>query len=211
MSLNERYRAAAFSRYSLKAFVLLRRSVFTVEVPGCCEERQLQQDLAAVTNRKWNSFTEPLRMLRTHRSTHHISPSTFKFPSLIYSVGFVTCTEDSTIHPSILFVANARRPSRKGLRNDRDKPLPPLLARVGGNIEVSSSFQIAKMCMYFRNSVCKHDIPSTPPPPLFLYLSGLGLQCPTEEGFPECSDALWDAAAGCFHQPVAGQGPQGEV
>lgn len=33
----------------------------------------------------------------------------------------------------------ARRPSRKGLRNDKDKPLPPLLARVGGNIEVSSS------------------------------------------------------------------------
>ena len=32
--------------------------------------------------------------------------------------------------------ANARRPNRKGLRNDRDKPLPPLLARVGGNIEV---------------------------------------------------------------------------
>lgn len=31
----------------------------------------------------------------------------------------------------------ARRPSRKGLRNDKDKPLPPLLARVGGNIEVS--------------------------------------------------------------------------
>uniref|UniRef100_A0A8C7HII6 Chromodomain helicase DNA binding protein 4 n=1 Tax=Oncorhynchus kisutch TaxID=8019 RepID=A0A8C7HII6_ONCKI len=32
--------------------------------------------------------------------------------------------------------ANSRRPSRKGLRNERDKPLPPLLARVGGNIEV---------------------------------------------------------------------------
>lgn len=33
--------------------------------------------------------------------------------------------------------ANSRRPNRKGLRNDKDKPLPPLLARVGGNIEVS--------------------------------------------------------------------------
>uniref|UniRef100_A0A3Q3GS44 Chromodomain helicase DNA binding protein 4a n=1 Tax=Kryptolebias marmoratus TaxID=37003 RepID=A0A3Q3GS44_KRYMA len=32
--------------------------------------------------------------------------------------------------------ANSRRPNRKGLRNDKDKPLPPLLARVGGNIEV---------------------------------------------------------------------------
>ncbi|KPP69797.1 chromodomain-helicase-DNA-binding protein 4-like, partial [Scleropages formosus] len=31
---------------------------------------------------------------------------------------------------------NCRRPNRKGLRNDKDKPLPPLLARVGGNIEV---------------------------------------------------------------------------
>ncbi|XP_064207642.1 chromodomain-helicase-DNA-binding protein 3-like isoform X1 [Anguilla rostrata] len=29
-----------------------------------------------------------------------------------------------------------RRQSRRQLRNDRDKPLPPLLARVGGNIEV---------------------------------------------------------------------------
>lgn len=38
----------------------------------------------------------------------------------------------------ISFSANSRRPNRKGLRNDRDKPLPPLLARVGGNIEVSS-------------------------------------------------------------------------
>lgn len=35
-------------------------------------------------------------------------------------------------------LAAPRRPSRKGLRNDKDKPLPPLLARVGGNIEVSS-------------------------------------------------------------------------
>lgn len=34
-------------------------------------------------------------------------------------------------------LANSRRPNRKGLRNDKDKPLPPLLARVGGNIEVS--------------------------------------------------------------------------
>ena len=33
--------------------------------------------------------------------------------------------------------ANSRRPNRKGLRGDKDKPLPPLLARVGGNIEVS--------------------------------------------------------------------------
>lgn len=42
-------------------------------------------------------------------------------------------------HNSFLSAANSRRPNRKGLRNDKDKPLPPLLARVGGNIEVSSS------------------------------------------------------------------------
>lgn len=30
-----------------------------------------------------------------------------------------------------------RRQSRRQLRNEKDKPLPPLLARVGGNIEVS--------------------------------------------------------------------------
>ncbi|XP_075062535.1 chromodomain-helicase-DNA-binding protein 3 isoform X2 [Mixophyes fleayi] len=32
--------------------------------------------------------------------------------------------------------AEGRRQSRRQLRNERDKPLPPLLARVGGNIEV---------------------------------------------------------------------------
>lgn len=32
-----------------------------------------------------------------------------------------------------------RRQSRRQLKTDRDKPLPPLLARVGGNIEVSLS------------------------------------------------------------------------
>lgn len=42
----------------------------------------------------------------------------------------------SLTHPFLL--AAPRRPSRKGLRNDKDKPLPPLLARVGGNIEVST-------------------------------------------------------------------------
>lgn len=29
-----------------------------------------------------------------------------------------------------------RRQSKRQLRNEKDKPLPPLLARVGGNIEV---------------------------------------------------------------------------
>lgn len=48
----------------------------------------------------------------------------------------VSCTSDLLTNV-YLHSANARRPNRKGLRNDRDKPLPPLLARVGGNIEVS--------------------------------------------------------------------------
>lgn len=34
------------------------------------------------------------------------------------------------------FSVGGRRHSRRQLKSDRDKPLPPLLARVGGNIEV---------------------------------------------------------------------------
>lgn len=52
----------------------------------------------------------------------------------------------------------ARRPSRKGLRNDKDKPLPPLLARVGGNIEVSCTREgiciPACSCVALAISVC---------------------------------------------------------
>lgn len=49
-------------------------------------------------------------------------------------------------HPSLLpglvhhwgcLAVGGRRQSRRQLKSDRDKPLPPLLARVGGNIEVS--------------------------------------------------------------------------
>lgn len=46
-----------------------------------------------------------------------------------------------------LNLANSRRPNRKGLRNDKDKPLPPLLARVGGNIEVSL-FKLVCLCKF---------------------------------------------------------------
>uniref|UniRef100_A0A8D0AFH9 Chromodomain helicase DNA binding protein 4 n=1 Tax=Sander lucioperca TaxID=283035 RepID=A0A8D0AFH9_SANLU len=53
--------------------------------------------------------------------------------------------------------ANARRPSRKGLRNDRDKPLPPLLARVGGNIEVLG-FN-ARQRKAFLNAVMRYGMP----------------------------------------------------
>uniref|UniRef100_A0A096M4P9 Chromodomain helicase DNA binding protein 4 n=1 Tax=Poecilia formosa TaxID=48698 RepID=A0A096M4P9_POEFO len=54
-------------------------------------------------------------------------------------------------------VANARRPNRKGLRNDRDKPLPPLLARVGGNIEVLG-FN-ARQRKAFLNAVMRYGMP----------------------------------------------------
>lgn len=34
-----------------------------------------------------------------------------------------------------------RRQSKRQLRNEKDKPLPPLLARVGGNIEVGAGLR----------------------------------------------------------------------
>nr|XP_046170265.1 chromodomain-helicase-DNA-binding protein 4-like isoform X1 [Oncorhynchus gorbuscha] len=52
---------------------------------------------------------------------------------------------------------NSRRPSRKGLRNERDKPLPPLLARVGGNIEVLG-FN-ARQRKAFLNAVMRYGMP----------------------------------------------------
>uniref|UniRef100_A0A667Y4Y1 Chromodomain helicase DNA binding protein 4 n=1 Tax=Myripristis murdjan TaxID=586833 RepID=A0A667Y4Y1_9TELE len=54
-------------------------------------------------------------------------------------------------------VSNARRPNRKGLRNERDKPLPPLLARVGGNIEVLG-FN-ARQRKAFLNAVMRYGMP----------------------------------------------------
>lgn len=51
---------------------------------------------------------------------------------------------------SLLFAVNSRRPNRKGLRNDKDKPLPPLLARVGGNIEVRTNSSAG----HFKHSLC---------------------------------------------------------
>ncbi|KAM4611681.1 chromodomain-helicase-DNA-binding protein 3 isoform 2-T2 [Polymixia lowei] len=47
-----------------------------------------------------------------------------------YSVGSEEEDEDFDERPE------GRRQSRRQLRNDKDKPLPPLLARVGGNLEV---------------------------------------------------------------------------
>uniref|UniRef100_A0A6Q2ZMS6 DNA helicase n=1 Tax=Esox lucius TaxID=8010 RepID=A0A6Q2ZMS6_ESOLU len=53
--------------------------------------------------------------------------------------------------------ANSRRPNRKGLRGERDKPLPPLLARVGGNIEVLG-FN-ARQRKAFLNAVMRYGMP----------------------------------------------------
>ncbi|XP_030639658.1 chromodomain-helicase-DNA-binding protein 4 [Chanos chanos] len=53
--------------------------------------------------------------------------------------------------------ANSRKPNRKGLRNDKDKPLPPLLARVGGNIEVLG-FN-ARQRKAFLNAVMRYGMP----------------------------------------------------
>lgn len=38
-----------------------------------------------------------------------------------------------------LLLPAGRRQSRRQLRNEKDKPLPPLLARVGGNLEVCTT------------------------------------------------------------------------
>uniref|UniRef100_A0A3Q3VJI6 Uncharacterized protein n=1 Tax=Mola mola TaxID=94237 RepID=A0A3Q3VJI6_MOLML len=53
--------------------------------------------------------------------------------------------------------ANSRRPNRKGLRNDKDKPLPPLLARVGGNIEVLGFNSRQRKA--FLNAVMRYGMP----------------------------------------------------
>ncbi|CAL8374748.1 unnamed protein product [Boreogadus saida] len=53
--------------------------------------------------------------------------------------------------------ANSRRPNRKGLRGDKDKPLPPLLARVGGNIEVLGFNSRQRKA--FLNAVMRYGMP----------------------------------------------------
>lgn len=68
---------------------------------------------------------------RSEGEMSYIYNNNVKLPLFVWKVNnlfVLTC--------ACLLVANSRRPSRKGLRNDKDKPLPPLLARVGGNIEV---------------------------------------------------------------------------
>lgn len=68
-------------------------------------------------------------------------------------VGFktlYTCTENKTevkmgaklffFKKLILSDVGGRRQSRRQLKNEKDKPLPPLLARVGGSIEVCTEY-----------------------------------------------------------------------
>ncbi|XP_058876849.1 chromodomain-helicase-DNA-binding protein 3 isoform X1 [Acipenser ruthenus] len=69
-----------------------------------------------------------------------------------YSVGSEEEDEDFDERPE------GRRQSRRQLRNDKDKPLPPLLARVGGNIEVLGFNTRQRKA--FLNAVMRWGMPS---------------------------------------------------
>lgn len=69
-----------------------------------------------------------------------------------YSVGSEEEDEDFDDRPE------GRRQSRRQLRNDRDKPLPPLLARVGGNLEVLGFNTRQRKA--FLNAVMRWGMPS---------------------------------------------------
>ncbi|XP_062848646.1 chromodomain-helicase-DNA-binding protein 4 [Trichomycterus rosablanca] len=70
-----------------------------------------------------------------------------------YSVASEEADEDFDERSEV----NSRRPNRKGLRNDKDKPLPPLLARVGGNIEVLGFNTRQRKA--FLNAVMRYGMP----------------------------------------------------
>ncbi|XP_062372210.1 chromodomain-helicase-DNA-binding protein 3 isoform X1 [Sardina pilchardus] len=69
-----------------------------------------------------------------------------------YSVGSEEEDEDFDERPE------GRRQSRRQLRNERDKPLPPLLARVGGNLEVLGFNTRQRKA--FLNAVMRWGMPS---------------------------------------------------
>ncbi|XP_035652745.2 chromodomain-helicase-DNA-binding protein 5-like isoform X4 [Oncorhynchus keta] len=69
-----------------------------------------------------------------------------------YSVGSEDEDEDFEERPE-----GGRRHSRRQLKSDRDKPLPPLLARVGGNIEVLG-FN-ARQRKAFLNAIMRWGMP----------------------------------------------------
>ncbi|XP_077444255.1 chromodomain-helicase-DNA-binding protein 3 isoform X3 [Stigmatopora argus] len=69
-----------------------------------------------------------------------------------YSVGSEEEDEDFEERPE------GRRQSRRQLRNEKDKPLPPLLARVGGNLEVLGFNTRQRKA--FLNAVMRWGMPS---------------------------------------------------
>uniref|UniRef100_A0A663M0D1 Chromodomain helicase DNA binding protein 5 n=1 Tax=Athene cunicularia TaxID=194338 RepID=A0A663M0D1_ATHCN len=69
-----------------------------------------------------------------------------------YSIGSEDEDEDFEERPE-----GGRRQSRRQLKSDRDKPLPPLLARVGGNIEVLG-FN-ARQRKAFLNAIMRWGMP----------------------------------------------------
>ncbi|XP_016889433.1 chromodomain-helicase-DNA-binding protein 3 [Cynoglossus semilaevis] len=69
-----------------------------------------------------------------------------------YSVGSEEEDDDFDDRPE------GRRQSRRQLRNDKDKPLPPLLARVGGNLEVLGFNTRQRKA--FLNAVMRWGMPS---------------------------------------------------
>nr|XP_008121362.1 PREDICTED: chromodomain-helicase-DNA-binding protein 5 isoform X2 [Anolis carolinensis] len=71
-----------------------------------------------------------------------------------YSIGSEDEDEDFEERPE---GQSGRRQSRRQLKNDRDKPLPPLLARVGGNIEVLG-FN-ARQRKAFLNAIMRWGMP----------------------------------------------------
>ncbi|XP_078467699.1 chromodomain-helicase-DNA-binding protein 5-like isoform X2 [Lampetra fluviatilis] len=70
-----------------------------------------------------------------------------------YSVGSEEEDEDFEERPE----GGGRRQSKRQLKNERDKPLPPLLARVGGNIEVLG-FN-ARQRKAFLNAIMRYGMP----------------------------------------------------
>ncbi|CAG5929167.1 unnamed protein product [Menidia menidia] len=58
----------------------------------------------------------------------------------------------------LCFPLKGRRQSRRQLRNEKDKPLPPLLARVGGNLEVLGFNTRQRKA--FLNAVMRWGMPS---------------------------------------------------
>uniref|UniRef100_A0AAQ5ZC02 DNA helicase n=1 Tax=Amphiprion ocellaris TaxID=80972 RepID=A0AAQ5ZC02_AMPOC len=72
-----------------------------------------------------------------------------------YSVGSEEEDEDFDDRPE---GKESRRQSRRQLRNEKDKPLPPLLARVGGNLEVLGFNTRQRKA--FLNAVMRWGMPS---------------------------------------------------